>query len=92
MCCPGGCLRNQEVALYNEVVEEYNQLLEEYRLSLVQLREVNFDSFEALMQGSRQDCAVVYTDSLDKQEELNVPCLIEWSFAARKTGCSQSLS
>ena len=60
---------NQEVAIINDSVEEYNQLLDEYRFNYDQYA-IKFDAYEALMQRSRQGCAVVYTDSLEKQEEV----------------------
>ncbi len=69
MCCPGKFL-NQKVAIFNEVVEEYNQTLDEYR-SLYDQYASSFDAFEAVMQSSRQGCAVVTADSLDKQAEVD---------------------
>jgi hypothetical protein len=69
LCVAQENVLNQEAAIFNDVVEEYNQLLGEYRFNYDQYA-ISFDAFEAMMQRSRQGCAVVYTDSLDKQEEV----------------------
>jgi len=69
LCVAQGEVVDQKAAIYNDVVEEYNQLLTEYRLNYDQYAST-FDAFETLMGRSRQGCAVVSTDSLDKQEEV----------------------
>ncbi len=70
LCVAQENILNQKVAIFNDVVAEYNQLLDEYR-SIYDQYASSFDAFEAVMQSSRQGCAVVIAESLDKQEEVD---------------------